>query len=159
MSGWRKSLLRWTGAVATGLTGAASASAGAAADRVADSFLPAAAAPAAWQAFAQRLGSRFQDTLATADVARELSGALAARAKSTPAAAGNAAADVLPVQAWVLPDGQIERVEFGTIDPLVAARLRVLLSAVNVGAPPPDLLQPVHVRLLLRPGDHNGQER
>jgi hypothetical protein len=142
-----------TGAVATGLAGAAPEAAAAPAT-VPQSYLPAAAAPAAWQAFSQQLGIRFQEQLAADDMAQALQEALAARAKT-----GNASANVLMVQAWILPSGQIERVEFERIDPLLTARLRVLLSRVNVGAPPPDMLQPVHVRLSLRPKDQPGEGR
>jgi hypothetical protein len=155
MNGWHwGAVFGLTGAV-TGLLGAAPRSALAAPPAMPPSdYRPAEAAPAAWQTFAQQLGSRFQEQLAADDVAQELQEALAARAK-----AGNASTNTLTAQAWILPSGQIERVEFERIDALLAARLRVLLSRVNVGAPPSDMLQPVHVRLLLRPKDQPGAGR
>jgi hypothetical protein len=154
MRGWRwGAVFGLTGAV-TGLLGAAPRSAAAAPPAMPPSdYRPVEAAPVAWQTFAVQLRSRFQEQLAADDVAQQLQEALAARAKANPAA------NVLAVQAWILPSGQIERVEFERIDPLLTARLRVLLSQVNVGAPPPDMLQPVHVRLSLRPKEQPGQGR
>jgi hypothetical protein len=108
-------------------------------------YRPAAAAPTAWQTFAKQLQNGFQEQLAADDVAQEVQRAMAARVSG-----GNAPAEVL-VRAWILPSGQIERVEFNQIAPLFAIRLRAILSRANVGAPPADMLQPVHVRLSLRP--------
>jgi hypothetical protein len=134
----RGAVLGWMGAL-TGLLGAAPSSADAAPAAVSQNeYRPADAAPESWQVFSRQLQSRFQEQLAAGDVAQTLQEALAS-------------ADALTVRAWILPGGQIARVEFDQIAPLLAVRLRTLLSRVNVGAPPPDMLQPVHVRLLLRP--------
>jgi hypothetical protein len=112
-------------------------------------FRSAAEAPASWQAFAMQLQRRFQERLASEDdFADRFQEAIAMRPMG---------ADRLMVRAWVLPSGQIERIEFEQLDPLVAARLRVLLSHADVGTPPADMLQPVHVRLLLRPKEPPGQ--
>jgi hypothetical protein len=136
----------WIGAL-TGLLGAAPSSADAAPAAVSQNeYRPADAAPESWQVFSRQLQRRFQEQLAADDMVQQLQDALAERAR-----AGSAAADVLAVRAWILPSGQIARIEFGQIAPLLTVRLRTLLSRVNVGAPPPDMLQPVHVRLLLRP--------
>jgi hypothetical protein len=147
----RRAVFGWMGALG-GLLGAAPTPAAAdPAPAPQGDYRPAEAAPPTWQAFARQLQSRFQEKLAEDDVAQQVQEALA-RAK-----AANASADVLAVRAWILPDGQIERVEFGQTAPLLAVRLHALLSRVNVGAPPPDMLQPVHVRLSLRPKDQPGQ--
>ncbi len=139
---WR-ALFGWIGAL-TGLVGGGpSTAAPASADTPAGDYRPATAVPASWQAFARRLQSSFQERLASEDdLADKFRDALAARPAAT---------DALTVRAWILPTGQIERLEFDQLDPLVAARLRVVLSHGDVGVPPADMLQPVRLRLVLRP--------
>jgi hypothetical protein len=149
---WR-ALFGWAWAV-TGLLGtAADAAAATSIVTSGSNYQSARSAPAAWQAFARQLQGRLQERLAAEDdLAQRFQQALAERAThvSTPA-------DALTVLAWILPNGQIDRVEFEQLDPVVAARLRVLLNTADVGAPPADMLQPVHVRLLLRQKDQPGQ--
>jgi hypothetical protein len=139
---WR-ALVGWIGAV-TGLLGAGPSVAAPASDGApASDYRPATAVPASWQTFARRLQSSFQERLAAEDdLADKFRDALAARP---------VAADALTLRAWILPTGQIERLEFDQLDALVAARLRVVLSQADVGAPPADMLQPVRLRLVLRP--------
>jgi hypothetical protein len=55
------------------------------------------------------------------------------------------------LRTWVLADGSVNRVEFTGIDDRKAVdELRALLVDGNVGAPPPEMLQPLHLRLSLR---------
>lgn len=135
--------LGWIGAF-TGLLGAGTGvAAPASTDAPRSDYRPAMSVPASWQAFARRLQSSFQERLASEDdLADKFREALAARPAAT---------DALIVRAWILPTGQIERLEFDQLDPLVAARLRVVLSNADVGVPPADMLQPVRLRLVLRP--------
>jgi hypothetical protein len=139
---WR-AVFGWVGAF-TGVLGAGpSAAAPASAEAPQSNYRSAASAPVSWQTFARQLQSRLQERLASEDdLGQQFREALAKRP---------AASDALTVRAWVLPTGQIERLEFDQLDPLVAARLRVVLGRADVGMPPADMLQPVHVRLVLRP--------
>lgn len=137
---WR-ALLGWLGAF-TGLLGtdpvvAASPSP----DASASDYRPATSVPASWQAFGRGLQSSFQERLdSEEDLADKFRDALAARP---------AAPDALTLRAWVLPTGQIDRLEFDQLDALVAARLRVVLSQADAGVPPADMLQPIRLRLVL----------
>jgi hypothetical protein len=55
-------------------------------------------------------------------------------------------------------DGKVNRVEFdGIDDPDAINELRALLIDGNVGAPPPEMLQPLHLRLSLRAKDASRQ--
>jgi hypothetical protein len=134
----------------TGLLGAApAAAAGASMAVLRSDYQSAASAPAAWQAFAKQLQSRFQERLAAEDdLIRQFQEALAKRTKDA-----DAPGAALTVRAWILPGGQIERVESDQLDGAVATRLRALLSRADVGPPPADMLQPLHMRLSLQPKD------
>ena len=64
------------------------------------------------------------------------------------------------LQAWISATGRLHRVELGGInDPEVLDNLRVLLTGNDVGAPPPEMLQPLHLRLSLRANDRLRQEK
>jgi hypothetical protein len=116
-------------------------------------YRSAAAAPAAWQEFAKRLQGAFQDRLAADEEVRLFQDYTA---KHSGAASTTALA--LVVRTWVLPDGKVERIEFdGLDDDNLAVRLGALLALGNVGVPPPDMLQPLHLRLSLRPMDQPGR--
>jgi hypothetical protein len=52
---------------------------------------------------------------------------------------------------WVSRDGKIERLDFDGLDDATARELRTLVSKDDVGQPPPDMLQPIQLRLSLRP--------
>jgi len=149
-SAWWTRLFRSVGAAAGLLTAAAGAGTTSAAAQGGD-YRSAAAAPVAWQQFATQLQGRFQQRLAADDeAARRLQDYMARRA----AGAEAAAPFTLPVRAWVLPDGQIERIEFdGFDDDAAAVNLRSILASADAGVPPPDMLQPLHLRLSLRPKD------
>jgi hypothetical protein len=147
---WR-AVFGWIGTF-MGLVGAGvSVAAPASGDTPRSDYRPATSVPASWQAFARRLQSSLQERLASEDdIAGRLREALAARPVAT---------DALTVRAWVLPTGQIERLEFDQLDPLMTARLRVVLSHADVGVPPFDMLQPVRLRLVLRPKTPAAQEQ
>ena len=59
----------------------------------------------------------------------------------------------LVVRAWLNPDGTVERVSFGALkDAKAEADLRTILTRGNIGeAPPPEMLQPLNLRLSLNP--------
>ncbi len=146
-------LLRRLGTV-TGLlggVGAVAATTSAAAQQ--GDYRPAAEAPAAWQTFARQLQGRFQQRLAADDdAARRFHDQLDKRGD-----ADSAAPVAVTVRTWILPDGKVDRLEFNGLDPAAAVDLRALLTRDNVGAPPSDMLQPLHLRLTLRSDDQPAQ--
>ncbi|WP_213737825.1 hypothetical protein [Bradyrhizobium sp. dw_411] len=112
-------------------------------------YRAANAVPASWQDFAKQLQARFQERLAADDAAaRKFQDGMAKRE-----AGADAASTTLAVRAWILPDGKIERVEVDGLSDDAAMNLRVLLARGKVGAPPPDMLQPLHLRLRVQPKD------
>lgn len=142
---WR-ALFRRLGAVVglLGGVGAATGTTSAAAQQ--GSYRSAVSAPAAWQAFARQLQSRFQQRLAADDAAaRRFLDQVEKRGE-----AGSATPVAVTVRTWILPDGSVERLEFNGLDQAAAVDLRALLTRDNVGAPPSDMLQPLHLRLTLR---------
>lgn len=147
ITGWRRALRTFS--AMTGLFAAvgAATSVGAAQDT---GYRSAATAPASWQAFARQLQSRFEQRLASDD--KE------SRAFQDHMSKGDAASNVqsptIVARAWILPDGKVERLEFdGLNNEEIAVDLRALLTRENVGVPPPDMLQPLRLRLSLRPKD------
>ena len=151
-SGWLRRLLCSAGALAAlsdvnaaGMPPAAAEGGG---------YRAAGAVPAAWQEFARQLQGHFQRRLATDDeAARRIQDHMAKRAVS------ERAPPPLIVRAWISPIGSIERVESDGLDDVGAVTLRALLVGVDVGPPPPDMLQPVHLRLSLRPDDQPRREK
>jgi hypothetical protein len=145
-------LLRWLG-TATGLLGAGLGTGTTSVVAQQSDYRAAAAAPAAWQQFAKQLQDRFQQRLAVDDErARRFQDDMTKRAgaaKATPAS--------VIARTWILPEGKIERIEFDGLDPDVAIDLRALLTRGDVGAPPSDMLQPVLLRLSLRPNSQPGR--
>jgi hypothetical protein len=145
---WWKRILRSLAAT----TGLLAAGAGVEASPVAvdgSSYRSAAAAPESWKVFSQQLRGQLEQKLeADDDRARHLQEFLVNRGRST------ATPLALTVRAWVMPDGKLQRVELdGIDDATVSAGLRDLLIAGSVGTPPPDMLQPLHLRLSLRATD------
>jgi hypothetical protein len=64
----------------------------------------------------------------------------------------DAPARTVVARTWIRPDGRVERLEFdGLDDSETTVSLRMLLMLENVGTPPPDMLQPLRLRLALRP--------
>lgn len=144
---WR-ALFGWLGTMG-GLLGAGAAASTTPAVAQRGDYRAAASVPAAWQAFAGQLQGRFQQRLAADDdAAQRFRAQLEQRAES-----GGAAPVAVTLRAWILPDGRIERVEFEALDQGTALTLRTLLMHGDVGAPPPDMLQPLHLRLTLRSND------
>ena len=117
-------------------------------------YRSATAAPETWQAFARQLQGQVEQRLAGDDAkARHFQDYLTKRSQK---------ADEPPLtvvlRTWVLSDGKINRVEFdGIDDPGAVDELRALLIGGNVGAPPPEMLQPLHLRLSLRARDPSRQ--
>ncbi|RQS14667.1 YbaB/EbfC family DNA-binding protein [Burkholderia sp. Bp9002] len=107
--------------------------------------------PQPWITYAQRVGRQFQGWLqADGDAADRLHRSLEARVL-------NARADAPPpaivVRAWIGANGTVTRVEFDPLgDAGADAALRQLLTAGPLAEPPPpDMRQPLRVRLRLAP--------
>ncbi|WP_414144245.1 YbaB/EbfC family DNA-binding protein [Burkholderia territorii] len=107
--------------------------------------------PQPWISYAQLVGRQFQAWLeADGDAADRLHRYLEERVL-------NARADAPPpaivVRAWIGANGAVTRVEFASLGSADAdATLRQLLTASPLAeAPPPDMLQPLRVRLRLMP--------
>src|SRR5262249_31127363 len=115
----------------------------------AQTFRPAAEAPAAWTAFAKTLQTRSEAALRADDeVARRLQTALEKLRVANP----DQPPLKIAMRVWVAASGRVERVTFTALpDAAADADLRTLLSRVMVGAPPAGMLQPVHLRLSLEP--------
>jgi hypothetical protein len=115
-------------------------------------YRPATAVPEAWQAFARQLQQRFEQQLTgDSDGARRIQDYLIRHD-------GGADAPALKVglRAWVFANGKVDRIEVdGIDDALMRIELRALLMDGSVGAPPPAMLQPVHLRLSLRAKDRS----
>jgi hypothetical protein len=147
----RKRLFGWLGA-ATGLLAAGLAAETLSVVAQGSDYRSAATAPAAWQEFAKKLQNTFQQRLAADDDgARQFRDQMDKRAEEA-----NAAPVTLIARTWILPDGNVERIEFDGLDQDVAVNLRALLAHGEVGVAPPDMLQPLHLRLSLRPKDQSG---
>ncbi|WP_414126309.1 YbaB/EbfC family DNA-binding protein [Burkholderia territorii] len=107
--------------------------------------------PQPWINYAQLVGRQFQAWLeADGDAADRLHRYLEERVL-------NARADAPPpaivVRAWIGANGAVTRVDFASLGSADAdATLRQLLTASPLAeAPPPDMLQPLRVRLRLMP--------
>jgi hypothetical protein len=103
--------------------------------------------PATWQAFAARVKAKFQERLAGRDAAAQqfhdyLSDRFARPGTPPPS---------VIVRAWFGGDGQVERLEFdGVFDLDVIVNLRAILVGADIGSsPPPEMPQPLRLRLLL----------
>jgi hypothetical protein len=114
------------------------------------SYRSATAAPQTWQAFAKQLQGQVEQRLAGDDErARHFQDYLTKRSQQA-----DAPPLTVVLRTWVLADGKVNRVEFdGIDDPAAIDDLRALLIDGNVGAPPPEMLQPLHLRLSLRAKD------
>ncbi|MCA8320142.1 YbaB/EbfC family DNA-binding protein [Burkholderia cepacia] len=107
--------------------------------------------PQAWMRYGQLAGQQFQTWLeADGAAADRLHRYLEARVLNASAAAPPPA---IVVRAWIGPNGAVTRVEFASLgDPDADATLRHLLTAGPLAEPPPpDMLQPLRVRLRLAP--------
>jgi len=107
--------------------------------------------PQPWIAYAQRVGRQFQGWLeADGDAADRLHRSLEARVLNSRA---DAPPPAIVVRAWIGANGTVTRVEFDPLgDADADAALRQLLMAGPLAEPPPpDMRQPLRVRLRLTP--------
>jgi hypothetical protein len=110
-------------------------------------FRDAAKAPPAWGQFAKLVKYRFEEWVAGDDGA-----AIRFRAYvKIHRGASDGPPTSLIVKVWVNPDGTVERVSFPSFGDAVATRdLQTILTHGNIGeAPPPEMLQPLILRLSL----------
>ncbi|WFU22130.1 hypothetical protein QA649_29085 [Bradyrhizobium sp. CB1717] len=158
----RESRTTWWNRIAGSLAAAAgllAAGAGVNASPIAaerSDYRPADAVPPAWQAFARQLKHTIEQRLAADDEkARHFQEYLDSRIIG-----GDVPPVTLLLRAWVSSDGRLHRVEFdGLSDPRASVDLRALLTGQNVGVPPPEMLQPLHLRFSLRATDRLQQEK
>jgi len=137
--------LRWT-AKSLGITVGAS---------VALTSLPSAAqdvgyrasetAPIAWREFALKVRARFHERLSADDeVMREFHRRLEEKVAAT------RDAQFVTLRVWVTPAGSVEYLEADGLDNDMTVSLRGILIRQEIGLrPPPDLLQPLHLKLSL----------
>jgi hypothetical protein len=141
--------LRWlralVGALAVLLGTKATASIAARHD---DHHLAAAEAPKSWQEFAGRLQLQFQQELSVeSEAARRFY-----QAMTRLGPASDAAPPTLVVRAWVMADGKVWRLELEDYrDDAALDNLYVILTGGGIGAVPPDMPQPLRLRLSLHP--------
>jgi len=109
----------------------------------------APAVPQPWIAYAQLTGRQFQAWLeADDDAANQLHQYLEDRILN---AKGDAPPAAIVIRAWIGADGTVTKVAFDSLgDPKADAILRGLLTRRAMSEPPPpDMLQPLRVRLHL----------
>jgi hypothetical protein len=141
---WWKRHLRSLGAAAGLLTAELAGDASALAAEN-SSYRSAREVPPAWQDFAKQLQARLEQRIAADDErARHFQDYVARRR------GGDAAPVSFRLRTWILATGKVERTEFEGVDADIAVALRALLINADVGVPPPDMLQPLHLRLSLR---------
>lgn len=114
----------------------------------AQDYRSVAGAPSHWAAFAKLVTRHFEDNISADDeVANRFRSYLVEhRGKD------DGPPQAFTVQTWVGPQGTIEKVAFPPLKNVRAdADLHTLLARGTVGmSPPPDLLQPLNLRLSLR---------
>jgi len=110
--------------------------------------------PQAWMSYAQFVGRQFQAWLGADDEIafrfhKFLEDRLTDTAKLTPT--DKAPEDSVTVRAWIDDGGAVSRIEFPSLgDPSADEDLRRLLSRSRLSqAPPPDMRQPLILRLRL----------
>ncbi|WP_051994998.1 hypothetical protein [Burkholderia sp. lig30] len=105
--------------------------------------------PQSWISYAHRAGRQFQAWLeADGDPADRLHAYLEERVLNA-----SAPPPAIVVRAWIGANGAVTRIEFASLgDAGADAALRQLLTAAPLTEPPPpDMLQPLRVRLRLAP--------
>jgi hypothetical protein len=111
-------------------------------------YRSAADVPASWRDFALQLQARLQQRLAADDdIAGKVAGDMGSGGKD----AADASPPTVMIRVWVSPGGKIERLVFDDFNGKAADALRLVLTSGDVGLPPPDMLQPLRLRLSLRP--------
>ncbi len=105
--------------------------------------------PPSWVQFSKLVKYRFEQWVSSDDP-------IAARFRvylKAQAGAVDGPPDTLDVRVWVNVDGSVARVTFPAFKDAVATTdLRTILSGGNIGErPPPDMLQPINLRLTLTP--------
>lgn len=118
---------------------------------VAPAVAQTADVPPTWLRYGQLAGQQFQTWLeADGDAADRLHRYLESRVLN---ARVDAPPPAIVVRAWIGANGVVTRVEFASLgDPDPDATLRQLLTAGPLAEPPPpDMLQPLRVRLRLAP--------
>jgi hypothetical protein len=142
-------LRRWLGMVAgcAGLLASGNlAPSGNAALAQAGGYRSSKDAPPSWKDFALKLRARLQERLTDDDDAT-----LRLRRFVEARGMAQASDQTVVAKVWVTSTGSIERIELDGIDQEIAVALRDVLARARVEiAPPPDMLQPLHLRLLLR---------
>jgi hypothetical protein len=113
-------------------------------------YRESAQAPAHWGQFAKLVKFRFEEWVSADDPIADRFRAYL----KTQAGASDGPPASLVVRAWLNPDGSVERVAFAAFADDGATRdLQSILTRGNVGeAPPPEMLQPLHLRFSLTPG-------
>ena len=141
---WWKRHLRSLGAAAGLLTAELAGDASSLAAQNSN-YRSAREVPAAWQDFAKQLQARLEQRIAADDEkARHFQDYMARRRDASTAPVS------FRLRTWILATGKVERAEFEGIDNDIAVALRALLINADVDVPPPDMLQPLHLRLSLR---------
>ncbi|HEY3598842.1 MAG TPA: YbaB/EbfC family DNA-binding protein [Paraburkholderia sp.] len=113
--------------------------------------------PQPWVSYAQLVGRQFQAWLeADDDAANQLHAFLEDRILHPK---GDAPPSAIVIRAWVGADGAVTTVAFDSLgDPKADAILRSLLTARPITEPPPpDMRQPLRVRLRLEANPDEGQ--
>lgn len=105
------------------------------------------AAPPSWGQFAKLVKYRFEEWIGADDVVANRFRAWLKEKSGT----ADAAPTSVVVKAWLNPDGSVEKVSFAPFkDERATSDLRAVLTRGNVGeAPPPEMLQPIHLRFAL----------
>lgn len=106
------------------------------------------AVPPAWQHYAQLIQHRIGEWMAEDDeVVRRFHVYLENRVINEPDPP-----DTLVIRIWVTEAGKVSRAEFKPLaDAQASADLRTILERGSIGeAPPPDMLQPLHLKIALK---------
>jgi hypothetical protein len=110
-------------------------------------YREAGSAPPHWTQFAKLVRYRFEDWMGLDDEVCNRFRAYLREHRGKE----DGPPQMLEVRAWLNPDGTVEKVTFPPLNNAQAdADLRKILTRGNVGeAPPPEMLQPLRLRLLL----------
>jgi hypothetical protein len=140
-------LSRLAGCVAATAVVAATFSLALSAPARSQEYREASKAPPHWAQFAKLVRYRFEDWMGADDEVCNRFRAYLREHRGKE----DGPPELLEVRAWLNPDGTVEKVTFPPLNNAQAdADLRKILARGNVGeAPPPEMLQPLRLRLLL----------